>query len=94
MKRTACSRGQSEMVTDLKITLKIATPAGLFEGTFDANAKVHDVIAVVVKEKRLPEGDKYELARDGESLDFDKTLSSLDIKDGTVLDLIASGSAV
>ena len=82
------------MVTDLKITLKIATPAGLFEGTFDADAKVHDVIAIVIKEKHLAKEDKYELSRDGESLDPDKALSSLDIKDGDVLDLIASGSAV
>ncbi|MXV79777.1 MAG: hypothetical protein F4X58_12650 [Chloroflexi bacterium] len=82
------------MVTDLKITLKIATPAGPFEGTFDAETKVHDVIAFVVKEKRLAKEDEYELARDGESLDPDKALSTLDIKDGDVLDLVASGSAV
>ena len=82
------------MVTDLKITLKIATPAGIYEGTFDVTAKIHDVIEVVVKEKNLAEGDAFELVLDGGVLDIDLTLSSLDIKDGTVLQLIASGSAV
>ena len=82
------------MPTDLKITLKVATPAGIYEGTFDVTAKIHDVIAVVVKEKHLAEGDAFELVLEGEPLDADKALSSLDIKDGTVLQLIASGSAV
>ena len=82
------------MVTQVQITLKVATPAGLFEGTFPANAKVHDVIAFVVKEMHLTGEDEYELARDGASLHPDKALSSYGIKDGTVLDLVASGSAV
>ena len=82
------------MSTDLKITLKVATPAGIYEGTFDVTAKIHDVIEVVVKEKNLAEGDAFELVLDGGVLDIDLTLSSLDIKDGTVLQLIASGSAV
>ena len=90
----ACSKGLVAMVTDLKITLKIATPAGIYEGTFDVTAKIHDVIEVVVKEKNLAEGDAFELVLDGGVLDIDLTLSSLDIKDGTVLQLIASGSAV
>jgi hypothetical protein len=82
------------MATDLTITLKFATPAGPFEGVFDATAKVHDRIAIVVKEKHLAAEDQYELVRDGVPLDSDKALSALDIKDEAVLDLVASGSAV
>ena len=66
-KQTAYSeRIRSQWSTDLKITLKVATPAGIYEGTFDVTAKIHDVIAVVVKEKHLVEGDAFELVLEGE----------------------------
>ena len=82
------------MSTDGKITLKVATPAGIFEGTFEDTNTVREVIEVIVKDKGLVEGDSFELALDGEPLAPDRKLGSLNLKDGTVLDLIATGSAV
>ena len=82
------------MTTDGKITLKVATPAGVYEGTFEETAKVSEVIAIIVKEMKLAEGDAFELAFDGKPLASDHPIGSFDLKDGAVLDLIASGSAV
>lgn len=82
------------MSKDGKITLKIATSAGAYEGVFEVTTKVYELIHFVVKEMKLVEGDEFELAFDGKTLPSDKAIGSLDIKDGAVLDLIASGSAV
>ena len=82
------------MSKDGKITLKIATPAGPYEGIFEETTKVNELIAFVVKEMKLVEGDAFELALDGKILPSDKAIRSFGLKDGTVLDLIASGSAV
>lgn len=82
------------MVSDGKVTLKIATPAGPYEATFEVTSKVHEVIAIVVKAMGLKEGDAFELAFDGVPLDDDRPIGSFNFEDGTVLDLIASGSAV
>ena len=82
------------MATDGKVTLKIATPAGLYEGTFEEYLSVDEVIRIVVKAKGLAEGDAFELALNDDTLDPDTKLASLHLEDGTVLDLIASGSAV
>ena len=82
------------MNADGKITLKIATPAGVYEDTFETTSKVYEVVAIVVKAKALEEGDAFELAFDGEPLPNDHPIGSFDFEDGTVLDLIASGSAV
>ena len=82
------------MAKDGKVTLKIATSAGVYEDSFEESLSVNEVIAIVVKAKGLADGDTFELARDGEVLDDDSKLGSLHLEDGTVLDLIASGSAV
>lgn len=82
------------MGTDGKITLKIATPAGPYEDIFQTTDKVREVVAIVVKAVGLKEGDAFELASDGVPLDDDCPIGSFGFKDGTVLDLIASGSAV
>ena len=82
------------MTTDGKITLKVATPAGVYENTFEVTLKVYEVVAIVVKAKGLTEGDAFELAFDGEPLPNDRPIGSFKFEDGTVLDLIASGSAV
>ena len=53
------------------------------------------MIAIVVKEKELAEGDAFDLTFDGgDPLPGDSKLSELGLEDGAVLDLIASGSAV
>ena len=81
-------------MTDNKITLKIATPAGFYEGTFAETDTVEEVIARVVKEEHLVEGDHFDLALDGKTLPRDSKLWELDLKDGADLDLVAGGSAV
>lgn len=82
------------MSNDDKIKLKITTPAGVCEGVFALTDTVNEVIAIVVKEKHLADGDAFTLALDGKELSGDSKLFKLDLKDGTALDLIASGSAV
>ena len=82
------------MDTESKVTLKIATPAGVYEDAFEENLSVQEVIRIVVKAKGLAESDTFELALNGDTLDPDTKLASLHLEDGTVLDLIASGSAV
>ena len=59
---------------DSKITLKVATPAGAYEGTFEVTSKVKEVIDIIVKEMNLAEGDAFELAFNGESLPFDRPM--------------------
>ena len=81
-------------MADHKITLKIATPAGAYENTFAETDTVNEVIGIVVKDKKLVEGDAFELVFDDKVLPGDSKLSELDLEDGAVLDLIASGSAV
>lgn len=82
------------MTADSKIKLKITTPAGVYEGIFAESDTVDEVIDFVVKEKQLAQGDTFELALDGKVLSGDSKLRSLGLVDGTVLDLIASGSGV
>ena len=82
------------MTVDNKITLKVATPAGVYESTFEVTTKVYEIIDIIVKAMKLAEGDAFELDHDGESLALDSPIGSFGLKDGAVLDLIASGSAV
>ena len=79
---------------DSKITLKVATSKGVFEGTFNSSDKVYEVIAAIVKAQGLVEGDEFELAFDGVPLDSDSPIGSHGLEDGAVLDLVAHGSGV
>ena len=81
-------------MSDGKLTIKVATPRGVFEGTFDVSDKVSEVIAVIVKEQGLVEGDAFELAFDGTPLAPDRPIGSFGLEDDAVLDLVASGSGV
>ena len=83
------------MSIDGKITLKIATSAGPYEATFHESDTIAEVIDAVVKSMDLVKGDAFELAHDGVSLEpLDRKLESFHLKDGTVLQLIATGSGV
>ena len=82
------------MATDSKVTLKVATPAGPYEGTFEDTTKVEDIITAIVKEKNLAVGDAFELSFDGTELQPDRPIGSYNLPDNAVLDLTASGSAV
>ena len=79
---------------DGKLSLKFATPAGVYEDTFEGTVKVFEVIAAVIKAMNLAEGDAFELDFDGKKLEADAPIGSFGLQDGAVLDLIASGSAV
>ena len=87
-------KGSWRVTTDGKITLKVATPAGIYENTFEETVKVDELIAIIVKAMNLAKGDAFELAFDGEPLASDRPIGSFGLDDGAVLDLIASGSAV
>ncbi len=82
------------MTSDGKLTVKVATPAGVYEGTFEETDKVDEVISIIAKAMKLAEGDTFELAFNGEPLDSHRPIGSFGLDDGAVLDLIASGSAV
>ena len=84
------------MTTTSNITLKIGTPAGVYEGKFKLDTTVAEVIAQVAKEMGLSTKDKLELYSEGQAdpLPEDKSLSSLDLKDDAVLTLAATGSGV
>ena len=76
------------------VTLKIGTPAGVYEGKFKLDSTVAEVIAEVAKEKHLSLDDELELYSQGVRLPEDKSLSTLDLKDDAVLTLVANGSGV
>ena len=82
------------MTTDGKIELKVGTPAGVYEGTFELADQVSEVITIIVKAKGLAEGDAFELYLDDQELAPDSKLSDFNLADGTVLVLVATGSAV
>ena len=83
------------MPSDQDLTLNIATPAGLFTGTFLKTTKVKDVIAEVAAAMGLAAGDQFELAQNGVVLQpVERPLVSFGLEDGADLDLVATGSAV
>ena len=82
------------MPADNEIMLTVATPAGVFEGTFEKTTKIVDVVAAIVAAMNLTEGDAFELAFNGEVLAPERPLVSFGLEDGADLDLIASGAAV
>lgn len=73
-----------------KITLKVATPAGIYEGTFEGTVKVQEVIAAIVKAKDLADGDAFELVPECKALEPGQQL----VDAITVFNLIATGSGV
>lgn len=77
-----------------KITLEISTPNGLFKASFEKTTKVGDVIAVVVKDKDLAEGDTFELFHEGEALPVERPLVSFKFSGTVLLDLVATGQGV
>lgn len=78
-----------------EVTLEIATPAGVFTGTFKSTTKVIDVTEAVVKEQKLNEDDAFELVRDGEVLQpVERTLISFGLEGTVQLELVATGSGV
>lgn len=82
------------MSTDV-ITLEIATPTGMFKGSFPKDATVKEVIDHVAKEQSLDRSDQLELVFKGQTLTPDtEKLSHFGLVDGAQLDLVATGSGV
>jgi hypothetical protein len=81
---------------DDDVVLEIATPNGVFRGSFDKNDKVQKVIEEVVKDRELAEGDAFELYFGDVHLEpVNRPLVSFDIKKGKYkLTLVATGSGV
>ena len=80
--------------TAKKILLTVATPAGVYKGEFPGDAKISEVIDLVVKEMGLAAGDAFALAYKGEELPSEARLDKVVPGPEADLDLIASGSAV
>lgn len=81
---------------DEDVMLEIATPNGVFRGSFDKNDKVEKVIKKVVKDRDLAEEDAFELYYGDVHLEpVNRPLVSFGIKKGKYkLTLVATGSGV
>lgn len=77
------------------ITVEVATPNGVFRGTFDKNTKVADVIAAIVADRQLADGDSFELFFGETQLEpVQRPLVSFGLKGSVKLTLVATGSGV
>ncbi|MYA18040.1 MAG: hypothetical protein F4Z28_15435 [Gammaproteobacteria bacterium] len=74
--------------------LQINTPRDFIQVGFKDEMTVEDLIPVIVESASLTEGDVFELALENEILDGNTTIGELNLMDGTILDLIATGTAV
>ena len=78
-----------------QITLEVATPNGVFTGTFPKTTKVGEVIDAVVEDRQLAAGDSFEIVHDGEVLQPEqRTLVSFGLTGTVLLELVATGSGV
>ena len=78
-----------------EVTLEIATPKGLFNGSFPKTTKVKDVIQAVVAALGIDGGEALELVHNGEVLQpVERPLVSFGLSGTVKLDLVATGSGV
>jgi hypothetical protein len=78
-----------------RITLEVATPNGVFRGTFDKTTKVEEVIAAIIKDRHLAAGDSFELFYGETQLQpVQRTLVSFGLSGTVKLTLVATGSGV
>jgi hypothetical protein len=77
------------------ITLEVATSNGVFRGIFDKNTKIEDVIAAIIKDRELAQGDAFEL-RHGDTVlqPVQRPLVSFGLAGTVKLTLVATGSGV
>lgn len=77
------------------ITLEIATPNGVFTGSFPKTTKIQEVIKAVVEGQQLEDGDFFELIYNGEVLQpVERPLNSFGLSSTAMLELVATGSGV
>lgn len=78
-----------------EIQLQVATPRGVFEGSFVKTTKVSEVIAAVVGALKLAGGDAFELVHGGQVLKpVDRPLVSFGLSGSVQTELVATGSGV
>jgi hypothetical protein len=78
-----------------QIEVDIATPKGVFNGSFSKTAKVSEVIEIVIKDQGLDGSDSFELAYNGSILKpTERPLVSFGIQSPAKMELIATGSGV
>ena len=77
------------------ISLKVATPAGVFMGIFEKTTKIIEVIKKIIKKQGLEEGDDFDLFYQGKALQpEERPLVSFHLPDEVCLELVATGSGV
>jgi hypothetical protein len=77
------------------IQLDIASPKGVYEGTFRETDKVETVIQAVVAKQQLDAGDQFELVFQEHKLEpVQRTLESFHLPNDAKLELVATGSGV
>jgi hypothetical protein len=78
-----------------QITLEVATPNGVFRGTFEKTAKIDEVIAAIIADRHLAAGDSFELHYGDITLQpVQRTLVSFGLHGTVELVLVATGSGV
>ncbi|MBK79592.1 MAG: hypothetical protein CMQ43_01560 [Gammaproteobacteria bacterium] len=78
-----------------EVTLEIATPKGLFNGSFPKTTKISEVISTVVSSLGLDGRDALELVNNGSVLQpTERPLVSFGLAGTVQLDLVATGSGV
>ena len=78
-----------------EVTLEIATPKGLFNGSFPKTKKISEVISTVVSSLGLDGRDALELVNNGSVLQpTERPLVSFGLAGTVQLDLVATGSGV
>ncbi|MDX2240044.1 MAG: hypothetical protein NW224_05105 [Leptolyngbyaceae cyanobacterium bins.302] len=78
-----------------QVVLEVATPRGVFKGTFAKTEKVKDVITAAIKQQGLASGDSFDLVYKGEVLQpEERPLVSFGLSGTVKLELVATGSGV
>jgi hypothetical protein len=77
------------------IDVEVATPNGVFRGSFSETTTVEEVIRIIVKDRDLAEGDAFQLYY-GETLlePVQRPLVSFHLPHKVRLSLVATGSGV
>lgn len=78
-----------------EVVLEVATPNGVFTGSFPKTTKIEDVIRTIVDAQHLAIGDTFELVHNGEVLQpVERPLVSFGLTGTVQLELVATGSGV
>lgn len=91
----AAKNDEDKKRPDQDIHLEVATPNGVYRGTFPKTTKVKDVIVVIVEDRDLENGDAFQLFYGEVVLEpVDRPLVSFGLPANVLLMLVATGSGV